>query len=132
VADEAAWQAACEYDTDRGTPPAAFVRSRVLAAALAHYRREWAYAIHSSRPASETAACVGSSQTDCCPLNDAVRCAVARLPDEQRRLIEQICVLQRTEEDVARDLGISRQAVSLRKCHALALLRSALMDTPRP
>src|SRR5438034_830697 len=45
VATAAAWQALCDFDPDRGVPLAGFGYCRIISGCLAHYRKEWRYAL---------------------------------------------------------------------------------------
>src|SRR4051794_31603686 len=46
VGTAAAWQAACEFDSDRGVPLAGFGYCRMMTRCLSRYRKEWRYALH--------------------------------------------------------------------------------------
>jgi RNA polymerase sigma factor (sigma-70 family) len=119
----ALWQARCEYDPSRGVPLSAFERLRILAGARTRYRQEWRYALHcgSSFDTEQDDRWVddaASSATAREPLADAL----AQIPEVDRRLIQQLFWAESTEAAVARQLGISQQAVSKRKAAVLKQL----------
>jgi RNA polymerase sigma factor (sigma-70 family) len=137
VATLAAIEAAGAFDSARGTPFDSFVRSRVLARTLTYYRQEWAYAarrvdgvslpedqetLHADlNPFASGAASRAAAE--------AVREALALLPEQSRWLMQELHVHERTEIDIGHQLGISHQAVSKRKKAALRELRQRLAQS---
>lgn len=130
LADEAAWQAAQDFDVSRSPAVGAFVRGRVLAAALTRYRQEWVYAYHNCLRTADVSEPLRRPDPGAGPLEEILRCALALLPADDRWILDQLCVAGRTEAEVGRDLGITRQAVSRRKRRALGRLLAALADMP--
>jgi RNA polymerase sigma factor FliA len=61
--------------------------------------------------------------------SDAVRNALKTLPDDQRRLIERHYFDEESVENIARDLGISRQGVYSREKAIFKQLRERLGDS---
>ena len=126
-----AWCFACEavehFDPSRGLDVGVFIRSRVLAGVLTRYRREIAYArlcpkgIDLAEYAPSAPGITGH-EVECL----VVRELVAGLSNVERWLMEQLFWLKRTERQVAVDLGISQQAVSLRKRMTLRKLQALL------
>ena len=120
----AAWEAECEFDPARGVPPEYFVRRRVLARALRRYRREWAYArrcgLHLDGDDRDDATSDGLASVEA---SDLLRCYLQRLPEIQRRLIEDLCWEEKTEVELARMFSLSQSAISKCKRRALKQLR---------
>ena len=119
----AALQAARDFDPTRGVPWEAFLRQRVRRAALARYRREWTYALRRvSVPALDEYGAEGGGP----PSREAVFAllqeALGRLPRSDVWLIEGLFWGGQTEARLARDLGVSQQAVSKRKKNILKFL----------
>ena len=112
----AVWQAMCDYDPSLNVPFGAFAQQRVLASALTRYRREWAYALHSapehdpecsgSRPSDS----VASALFDTWPGS-----ALAPLSKSDLWLAVELFLRDRTEADLAKQIGITQQAISKRK-----------------
>jgi DNA-directed RNA polymerase specialized sigma subunit len=121
----AAWQAARDYDTSRGVPFEAFVRERVMEAALLRYRQEWRYV---TRYGADTGGPKRNEPRIEVVASDlfALREAVNLLPPAEKRLIRDLFWQERTEASVARRSGVSQQAVSKQKKAALRHLRQAL------
>jgi DNA-directed RNA polymerase specialized sigma subunit len=134
-----------EYDPTRGVPFNAFVYQRVMARVLTRHRQEWGYAMrfvsendeqnvdirsdvltNGSDPYNPT---VGVTQP---PPYEALREAVASLPESHQWLITQLFWHGQTEADLARSLRISRRAVNKRKHVILQSLLAALkLSGPR-
>jgi hypothetical protein len=120
----AACQAMCDYDPLLGVPFAAFARQRILTDTLTRYRKEWAYALRlapehdpegsDSRPLDSAA----SAAFDACPGH-----ALARLSKSDIWLVEQLFLGDRTETDIATQIGITQQAISKRKRAIVMQLR---------
>jgi hypothetical protein len=112
----AAWQAVCDYDPSLGVPFGAFAHQRVLTGTLTRCRQEWAYAL---RLAPE----YDPESSDSRGLDSAVSAvfdawpghALARLSKSDLWLVEQLFLRDRTEADIATQIGITQQATSKRK-----------------
>lgn len=131
VATAAALGAELAFDPHRGVDFDSFIRSRVLARTLAFYRREWSYVTRhvdgSSHPENQeqrfSIQMVPAAETEI-PLRAALlREALDTLPRDGRWLIEELYDHERTEAEVARELGLSQRAVNKRKHAALLRLR---------
>jgi hypothetical protein len=113
----AALQASRDFDPDRGVPRAAFLRQRVLAAALARYRREWSLALR--QVSLEVVGESGPPGVDGLPSREAVarlvQEALGRLPRRDAWIIEGLFWGGKTEAGLAATLGVTQQAVSKRK-----------------
>jgi DNA-directed RNA polymerase specialized sigma subunit len=124
VAECAAWQAECDYDPSRGVPFIGFARQRVVARALAHYRREWAYARHGGNEVDcDTLASTSPDPAHMPLLTDEVRQVVNELPRRERTLVKQLFWGNVTESELARQAGLTQQAISKRKRVTLVGLR---------
>jgi hypothetical protein len=112
----AGWQAVCEYDPSLGVPFGAFAHQRVLTSTLTRFRQEWAYALRSgqeydpegfdSRLFDYTAYAV---------FDDWPGYALARLSKSELWLIGQLFLKDRTEAEIATQIGITQQAINKRK-----------------
>ena len=139
VGTAAVWQAVCEFDPARGVPLGGFGYCRMMTRCLSHYRKEWRYALHlvasdscenetttfkhSSLAASSAAKANGAHDT-----SDDLRGAIGALPDEERRLIEQLFWEERTETEVANAMGTNQSTINRRKQAILNGLRLKLLD----
>ena len=139
VGTAAAWQAVCEFDSERGVPLAGFGHCRMMTRCLARYRKEWSYALHlvesdscqkqtttfkhSGLAASSAAKADG---TYCS--HDHLRGAVRALPSKECRLIEQLFWQERTETEVAAAMNINQSTINRRKQAILNGLRMKLRD----
>jgi RNA polymerase sigma factor (sigma-70 family) len=139
VGAAAAWQAVCDFDSDRGLPLAGFGYCRMITRCLSRYRQEWRYALHlvaSDSCEKETttykhpdlAASSASKADGANGSNDDLRGAVGALPPEQRRLIEQLFWEERTETEVADAMGTNQSTINRRKQAVLNGLRMKLRD----
>ena len=119
----AACAATLDFDPARGVPRTAFLYQRILAGVRTRYRQEWAYGRHlrSPCPLEECPAPDDSSS----PAGDPEQAArlLGQLGERDRWLIRQLFWGETTEATVAAVLGISHQAVSQRKHHAMKCLR---------
>jgi DNA-directed RNA polymerase specialized sigma subunit len=126
----AAWQAVCDYDPSLGVPFNAFTRQRILTSTLTHYRQEWAYALRSAQehdPESSDRRLLNSTTFevfDDCPVP-----ALARLSKPDLWLVEQLFLRDRTEADVAAQIGITQPAISKRKRGIVMQLRRYINRT---
>lgn len=119
----AACAAAFDFDPALGVPPAAFLYRRILAGVWTRYRQEWAYGrpLCVAHPLGEWPTADDSSSSG---VNTAeVARLLGRLNAANRWLIQQLFWEGKTEAAVARDLGISQQAVSERRLGILRSLR---------
>lgn len=126
VALVAACQSLRAFDPTRGVPRGAFLRRRILAAAWARYRQEWAYA-RQCAPEAELDRIPGrvGDTSATARAFEALRGPLARLREPDRWLIEHLFWDGGTEASAAAVLGISQQAVSRRKRSILRALRDA-------
>jgi DNA-directed RNA polymerase specialized sigma24 family protein len=114
----AVWQAVSEYDPSRGVPFGAFARQRVLTQTLTRFRQEWAYASRCAQEHSSELACAAYI-----PFEDWPREALARLSKPDLWLVGQLFLRDRTEADIAKQMGITQQGVNKRKRLILGNLR---------
>lgn len=116
-ATAAAVQAARDFDPTRGVPWEAFLRQRVVRAALARYRREWTFAIR--RVSAAALDEYGAPGRMGLPSREAIaqllQEALKRLPQPDAWLIEGLFWEGKTEAGLAACLGITQQAVNKRK-----------------
>jgi DNA-directed RNA polymerase specialized sigma subunit len=120
----AAWQAVCDYDPSHGVPFGAFARQRVLTGTLTRYRQEWTYALRSAQehnPNSSNSKLSDSTATEV--FNDGLGSALTHLSKSNLWLIEQLFLRDRTEADVATQIGVTQPAISKRKRAIVTQLR---------
>jgi hypothetical protein len=120
----AAWQAACDYDQSLNVPFSVFARQRVLTSTLTRYRQEWAYAFRSAQehdPENSDSKLLDFTATEV--FNDWPVPALARLSKPDLWLVEQLFLRDRTEADVAAQIGITQPAISKRKRAIVTQLR---------
>jgi DNA-directed RNA polymerase specialized sigma24 family protein len=112
----AACQALRDYDSARQVPLSAFVYQRMMASALAQYRREWSFALRHVSNASSDAAYPRHAVSDS-PI--AIRLTLQRalytLSHAENALARHLYWEGRTEAEAAERLKISHQAVNKRK-----------------
>ena len=126
----AAWLAVCDYNPSLGVPFSAFVHQRVLATTLTHYRREWAYALRSAHEydlAGSASRPLDSTTSDV--FDDWPGHAPVRLSKLDLWLMEQLFLRDRTEANIATQIGITQQAVNKRKWMLLLRLRRYIAET---
>ena len=127
----AAWQAVGEYDPSLGVPFGAFAHQRVLTSTLTRYRQEWAYALrlaqkHDAKDFdTRTLDSTASAVFDAWPGD-----AIARLSKPDLWLIKELFVRDRSEADIATQIGITQQAVNKRKRMILFRLRRHTLKPP--
>lgn len=129
----AACQAESDYEPDRSHSRERFVRGRVAASVLTRYRQEWSYARH-CRPCRVDAcpadgrddATTGAAAIDLAELRDSV----ARLPDDERRLVVYLFWEGHTEAQAAAAFHTSQATVSRRRRAVLDHLRRLLGAPP--
>jgi DNA-directed RNA polymerase specialized sigma24 family protein len=129
----AAWKAVQDFDPARSVPRDAFIYGRVLSAMLTRYRQERLYGAHCLSEGSAEGTWPAAAREDRLPSVEAcimLHGVLACLSDEDSVLIARLYYRGHTEAEVARDLGLSQQAVSKRK---LAVLRHlhGLLSAPR-
>jgi RNA polymerase sigma factor (sigma-70 family) len=139
VATAAVWQAVCEFDPKRGVPLAGFAYCRMTSRCLACYRKEWRYALHIDAKDSckeqtrsfngPAFAATPAAKTNGSRCSENLRGAVAALPAEQRRLLEQLFWEERTEVEVANTMSINQSTINRRKQGILKSLRMKLSDS---
>jgi DNA-directed RNA polymerase specialized sigma24 family protein len=139
VGTAAAWQAVCEFDSERGVPLAGFGYCRMMTRCLARYRKEWSYALHlvesdscekqtttCKHPGLAASSAAKADGTYCS--HDHLRGVVHALPFKQCRLIEQLFWQERTETEVAAAMGINQSTINRRKQAILNGLRMKMRD----
>ena len=120
----AAWQAVCDYEPSLGVPFNAFTRQRVLTSTLTRYRQEWTYALRSAQeydPEKSDSRLLDSPTSEV--FDDWPEHALARLSKPDLWLIEQLFLRDRTEANIATQIGISQPAISKRKRAIVMQLR---------
>ena len=120
----AAWQAVCDYDRSLSVPFIVFARQRVLTSTLTRYRQEWAYALRSLQeydPESSDRRLLNSTTSEV--LDDCPVPALARLSKPDLWFVEQLFLRDRTEADLAVQIGITQPAISKRKRAIVMQLR---------
>jgi len=119
----AACAATLDFDPTRGVPRDAFLYQRILAGVWTRYRQEWAYGRHlrAPRPPEEWPT-QGDSSPPHLETAEAAR-FLGRLSQRDRWFIRQLFWNGKTEADVAKNLGVSQQAVCERKIHILRSLQ---------
>jgi len=128
----ARYQAELDYDFERGVPLSAFLYQRALTCAWTRYRQEWTYALHFMHEdrigRDDKTAAPRTGLPEICSLEDALRCALLELPFADQWLIRQLFWNSMSEDNVARNLKITQQAVSKRKRKIICKLRHLLDD----
>jgi|GEM_PF-3266405 len=122
----AALEAHDKYDPSRGVPWEAFLRQRVVFAALARYRREWTYSLRISSCPQADFLTGARSQRSSEATRKKILAALKHLPSRDDNLIENLFWGRKTESELARGLGISQQAVNKRKQAILRQLERLL------
>jgi hypothetical protein len=120
----AAWKAMCDYDQSLNVPLSIFARQRVLTSTLTRYRQEWAYALRSAQeydPERSNSKLLDFTYTEV--FNDWPELALARLSQSDLWLVEQLFLRDRTEAEVATQIGITQPAISKRKRAIVTQLR---------
>ena len=112
------------------SPLSAFLYQRVLTCAWTRYRQEWAYALRFVQDGTgcDEAATPRTSLPKVCSPDDSLRCALLELPFADQWLVRQLFWNSVSEENVARKLKITQQAVSKRKRKIICKLRHVLRD----
>ncbi len=127
--------AACEalraFEPGRLVPLDAFLYRRVIESVWTRYRQEWSFG-RRCRPdecLSECAAEPGQPNPD---LLDRLAVLLQTLDEGEFRLIRHLFWDGRPEDQLALELGITRQAVNKRKQNLLRKLRSDLISEGSP
>ena len=126
----AAWRAMCDYDQSLNVPLSIFARQRVLTSTLTRYRQEWAYALRSPQeydPQRSNSKLLDFTDTEV--FNDWPERALARLSQSDLWLVEQLFLRDRTEAEVATQIGITQPAISKRKRAIVTQLRRYIART---
>jgi hypothetical protein len=126
----ASWQAVRDYDPSLGVPLSAFAWQRMLTSTLTRYRQEWAYALRLAQernPEDPDSSILNS--TTSAVFDDWSKHALARLSKPDLWLVEELFLRDRTEAEVATQIGITQQAVSKRKSIILFRLRQYMVGT---
>jgi hypothetical protein len=106
----------CDYNPSLNVPFSAFARQRVLTSTLTRYRQEWAYALHSAPEHDPESSDSRLSDSAVYAMFDRFpRHALSGLSKSQFWLAEQLFLKDRTEADIAEQIGITQQAISKRK-----------------
>jgi RNA polymerase sigma factor (sigma-70 family) len=142
--NEDAWQAAClgfiqayrRYDAKRGVPVGSFARGHVVGtvreALGAYIVEDRNVAIDKVR--DETGEDVlrleadASSRAEAMEVAAAIRKFVADLSPRQRFIVKEVFWADRSQADVARELGVTRQAVTMTLETVYARGRNALVE----
>jgi DNA-directed RNA polymerase specialized sigma24 family protein len=127
----AAYEALRDFEPGRLVPLDAFLYRRVIESVWTRYRQEWSFG-RRFRPdecLSDRAAEPGQTEPE---RLDHVAELLRSLEEGELRLIRQLYWDGRPEDQLAFDLGISRQAVNKRKRSLLRRLRSDLMSEGDP
>jgi RNA polymerase sigma factor (sigma-70 family) len=141
IAQAAAFEACFYFDEQRGITLEIFVFWQVLTALRDFHRREWAYFAfhcgHLTKVSDEGEAGEGDESAEVCKEvategleQEWRRClifwALERLSERERQVLERLYWDGYTEAEVAKELGISQQAVSKIKRKAIQKLRKLL------
>jgi hypothetical protein len=134
-------QAQAEYNVACGVVFGAFVYQKVMAQTRTRYRQEWAYAVrfavelnqlgHDSNDRPEAFAAIRAAEWPCAAdaslaheLRDCVEC----LREVDKWFLKQLFWHDRTQAEVARELGVTQQAVAKR----LRAIRGVLREWLNP
>jgi RNA polymerase sigma factor (sigma-70 family) len=122
----AACEARQDFEPDRMVPLQAYLYRRVVERVWTRYRQEWAFARRCRR--DENLADRPAIEPDRPDAESIERLAaiLSDLGERDRLLVRRLFWEGRTEDDLARELGVSRQAVNKQKRKILGRLRSAL------
>ena len=118
-----------DYDAERHVPLSAFLYQRALACAWTRYRQEWAFFLRfmeQSPNNGDKSEGAHRSVLEVASLKDSLQCALTELSQADQWLIKQMFWNETTEDQVAKSLNISQQAVSKRKRRIIGRLRRLL------
>ncbi|WP_406700168.1 sigma-70 family RNA polymerase sigma factor [Singulisphaera sp. Ch08] len=123
-------QAFQEFDDTRGVPREAFLHQRVMQRTLALYRREWTYAVRRVvEEELDRRAEIGKKDLAKYVANLRIlQQSLNLLPESDLSIIEEIFWGERSQTEIAEELGISQQAVSKRKHRILETLRGSIIS----
>jgi DNA-directed RNA polymerase specialized sigma24 family protein len=123
----AACQAVRVFDPTRGMCLSNFAYHQILAKAMARYRTEWSFALRVGRVWAGIDLPEESMST---PLDvetqERLLASVTGLTRTDRRLLERLFWDGQSEEAVAKELGITKQAINKRKWKILLGLRRSI------
>lgn len=117
-AEAAGWKASCEHTPGSVYSLFQFVYRHSWNACLQRYRQEWRYALHCPRTLEATECCL--------PYPADLHTALASLSESDRQLLHRLYWEGFTETELARQQGVSVQAISKRKLAALRKLREMM------
>ena len=123
----AACQAVRVFDPTRGMCLSNFAYHQILAKAMARYRTEWSFALRIGRvwagidPPEESMTTATDVETQ-----ERLLASVTGLTRTDRRLLERLFWDGQSEEAVAKELGITKQAINKRKWKILLGLRRSI------
>jgi RNA polymerase sigma factor (sigma-70 family) len=141
IAQAAAFEACFYFDEQRGITLEIFVFWQVLTALRDFHRREWAYFAfhcgHLTKASDEGEVGEGNESAEVCEevateglerewRRYLIFWALERLSERERQVLERLYWDGYTEAEVAKELGISQQAVSKIKRKAIQKLRELL------
>jgi len=122
----AACEALRDFEPSRLVPLDAFLYRRVIESVWTRYRQEWTFGRRWRLDASLPDHAAADSVRPDPELLDRLAALLETLDEGERRLIRQLFWDGRSEDQLARELGVSRQAVNKRKQKLLRRLRSGL------
>lgn len=111
-----------EFESSRGVPMGAFIWKRVLGRMLALYRREWCQNALPERAECRMRAARRTLESGLGA--ELVASLCARLAETDQWLIRRVFIDNRSESSIARELGVSQQAISKRLSGLMARMRS--------
>jgi RNA polymerase sigma factor (sigma-70 family) len=141
IAQAAAFEACFYFDEQRGITLEIFVFWQVLTALRDFHRREWAYFAfhcgHLTKASDEGEVGEGNESAEVCEevateglerewRRYLIFWALERLSERERQVMKRLYWDERTEAEIAHELGISQQAVSKIKRKAIQKLRKLL------
>lgn len=123
----ATWDAICLYDKSRGVTLNAYMRLHIIKTCYGRYRKKWNYALNTCEEASVDDSFIGNPYR---VLDETVWLeeAVGRLTEGDALLVRDLYWNGRSESEVARDLGVTQQAINKKKQRILETLRFRLLD----
>lgn len=120
--------AACEaqrsYEPGRLVPLDAYLYRRVVESVWTRYRQEWSYGRRCRPDAALPDRPDAASSRPDPELLDRLAATLGNLPEPERWFLRRLFWDGRTEEELASELGVSRQAVNKRKQRLLRHLRA--------
>jgi DNA-directed RNA polymerase specialized sigma subunit len=123
----AACRAVRVFDPTRGKCLSKFAYHQILAKAIARYRTEWSFALRVGRIWAEVDLPGESPSTPTdVEIHERLVASVTGLAITDRRLLERLFWDGLSEQVVARELGITKQAINKRKRRILLGLRRSI------